>query len=66
MNLNLDETKGYTPLVIIDGIESTTKKMRTLDPNKISEINILKDQVAIKAYGDKGKNGVIIVKTKKH
>jgi TonB-dependent SusC/RagA subfamily outer membrane receptor len=39
--------------------------MRAVDQNTISHIDILKDQAAIEKYGDKAKNGVVIITTKK-
>jgi len=36
-----------------------------MDANKIKSINILRDKSAIALYGDKGRNGVIIITTKK-
>lgn len=35
-----------------------------LDPESIEEMSVLKDQKAIEAPGEKGKNGVILIKTK--
>jgi len=53
------------PYVIIDGVPSDRKTMSQLDQTKIESINILKDDKAISAYGEKGRNGVIIVTMKK-
>ena len=39
--------------------------MKKLDPNKIESVTVLKGDSAIEKYGDKGKNGVVIIKTKK-
>lgn len=52
-------------LIIIDGKEKTYEDMKLLDANKIESISVLKDESAKKIYGEKGKNGVIIVTTKK-
>lgn len=57
--------KELTPLILLDGQEIDMETMKALDPNKIEAIAILKDESAIKTYGDKGKNGVIIIDTKK-
>ena len=51
-------------LYIIDGVESTKTKADHLNPDAISTINVSKGETAIKAYGDKGKNGVIVITTK--
>ena len=54
--------KGEEPLVIIDGKETMEKDaMSKLAPDHIKSISVLKDKSAQVVYGDKGKNGVIIV-----
>ena len=59
---------GAEPLYIIDGVEvpkdSQTGKIKGLEPNKIESITVLKNSSAY-AYGEKGKNGVILITTKK-
>ncbi|WP_020528102.1 M56 family metallopeptidase [Flexithrix dorotheae] len=50
------------PLYVIDGKIQT--EINDLDPNSIKNIEVLKDEAAIAKYGDKGKNGVIIITTK--
>jgi hypothetical protein len=54
-----------TPLIIIDGEETTKDEMQKLDPSSIETINVLKDKSAEDKYGTKGKNGVIEIITKK-
>ncbi|WP_282135543.1 M56 family metallopeptidase [Seonamhaeicola maritimus] len=56
---------GKNPLYIIDGKESTVEVSKDLLPDDIEKIEVLKDESAIKKYGDKGKNGVILITTKK-
>ena len=54
--------KGEEPLVIIDGKEAMEKDaLSKLAPEHIKSISVLKDKSAQVVYGDKGKNGVIIV-----
>ena len=54
--------KGEEPLVIIDGKETMEKDaLSKLAPDHIKSISVLKDKSAQVLYGDKGKNGVIIV-----
>ena len=54
--------KGEEPLVIIDGKETMEKDaLSKLAPDHIKSIFVLKDKSAQVVYGDKGKNGVIIV-----
>jgi len=54
------------PLIIIDGKEAGEDiNLDSLDPNTIESINILKGPSAEKAYGEKGKNGVVEITLKK-
>jgi TonB-dependent SusC/RagA subfamily outer membrane receptor len=53
------------PLLIIDGKEQENKNINDLDSGNIESINVLKGESATKKYGEKGKNGVIEVTTKK-
>lgn len=59
-------TKKANPLIVIDGkIAEYDNEFKNLAPNDIQTINVIKDDKAIKLYGDKGKKGVIEVTTKK-
>ncbi len=61
-----DETFDRMPkeaLYIVDGVEMTPEKFNAIDPKTIKTITVLKGEAAIKEYGDKGKNGAIIVST---
>jgi len=51
-------------VIIVDNVETPYAEFK-LDPDRIESVSILKDKSAIAIYGEKGKNGVIIVKTKK-
>lgn len=56
------------PLVIVDGVEKTTtpnEVMALIGSENIESVTILKDAKAEANFGDKGKNGVVIIKTKK-
>jgi outer membrane receptor for ferrienterochelin and colicin len=52
-------------LIIVDGKEVSAEKMRRIDPKTIDRIEVLKDEDAIKRYGEKAKEGVILITTKK-
>jgi len=54
-----------SPVYYIDGVRATAASMNQLKPDAIESINVLKDEAATKVYGDVGKNGVILVHTKK-
>lgn len=51
-------------LFIVDGKIVSKKEAMTINPNDIKNVNVLKDEVAKKLYGEKGKNGVVEIITK--
>ncbi|WP_324670798.1 M56 family metallopeptidase [Hymenobacter sp. GOD-10R] len=51
-------------LIVVNGQESTTQAAEALDVKSIDRMEVLKGQKAIDQYGEKGKNGVILVTTK--
>lgn len=53
------------PLYVIDGEISTKEALDKLKPEQIEAIDVLKGEKATAAYGEKGKNGVIIIRVKK-
>lgn len=54
------------PLFVIDGEEKGADfDMASIDPDDIESINVWKGEKAIEKYGEKAKNGVIEVTTKK-
>ena len=53
------------PLIVIDGEISTKEAMDNLKPEQIEAIDVLKGEKATAAYGEKGKNGVIMIRVKK-
>jgi len=53
------------PLVIVDGTAIDFDKINEVKPKSIDHIEILKSKSAIEKYGEKAKNGVIIITTKK-
>ena len=53
------------PLIIIDGKQVSYDKLNSVSPNNIESVNVLKGETSLKTYGEKGENGVIIIKTKK-
>ena len=60
-------TFGYknSPLILIDGIESTSNDLSRLTTDDIQSFNILKDATSTAVYGARGANGVILINTKK-
>lgn len=52
------------PLVVIDGFPAEID-IRTLNPNDIDQITVLKDAAAASIWGIRATNGVIVIQTKK-
>ena len=53
------------PLYIVDGVQMTSANFRSINPNDIDNITVLKDAGATSIYGNRGANGVIVITTKK-
>jgi len=68
-----DEEKKLTPpifipknpLILLDGKEISQEEMSQVKPENIERVDVLKDAAATSAYGERGKNGVILVSSKK-
>ena len=57
---------GYEDsLYILDGKEVTKDKIDALDSDTIDKVEVLKGESTTKEYGKKGKDGVVIITTKK-
>ena len=54
---------GLEPIYVVDGL--VFENSPNIDPKQIESIDILKDAAAISLYGDKAKNGVVLITTKK-
>jgi hypothetical protein len=55
---------GEPPLFILDGKE-ISGDLTNINPQSVESISVLKHIESTKQYGDKGKNGVIIITMKK-
>lgn len=53
------------PLLVVDGKEKAYSYMQSLDKDLILSVNVLKGNKALKKYGKKATNGVVIVTTKR-
>ena len=53
------------PYVVVDGKPIDGSKLKEIDPKTIDHMEVLKSQAAIAKFGEKAKNGVIIITTKK-
>ncbi|AUC77383.1 M56 family metallopeptidase [Olleya sp. Bg11-27] len=61
---NQNAKNNRKPLVFIDSQKSNEQELSNLKPEDIKSMSVLKDEKAIKAYGEEGKNGVILITTK--
>lgn len=63
--INVTDKNG--PLYIVDGVEIEIKNNieEKIDPKLIESIRVLNDDEAKKQYGEKSKNGVVLIYTKK-
>tara|TARA_R110002049_G_scaffold301399_1_gene493409 strand:+ start:1710 stop:3188 length:1479 start_codon:yes stop_codon:yes gene_type:complete len=52
------------PLYILDGREISKTELELINPDSIASINVWKGQQAIDVYGEKGKNGVVVITLK--
>ena len=61
---NLNNDVSGAPLYVVDGVVQT-ELTNIPKPEEIYSVTILKDETAIQLYGERGKNGVVVVTTKK-
>ena len=53
------------PLVIVDGKRVNIDDFKKMDPDFIASVTVLKDQAAVDLYGEEGRDGVMLITTKK-
>ena len=58
-----NDSTDIKPLIIVDG-KKFPLAIKDIDPKGIHSITVLKDESSSRLYGEKGKNGVIIIETK--
>ncbi|SFD77877.1 M56 family metallopeptidase [Thermophagus xiamenensis] len=63
ISINKKEPKEK-PLILVNGQEIPYEALEKIEPTEIKKIEVLKDKSAVMQYGDKGKNGVILIQTK--
>lgn len=57
--------EGNEPLYVVDGLVYESAQIKSIDPNNIERIDILKDAVASTIYGYRAAHGIILITTKK-
>lgn len=65
-NIFISNDGDKKPLIYIDGKKSNSRKMEKLGGNAIEKVEIIKGDQAIEKYGEKAKDGVILITTKKN
>ncbi|MBI5009839.1 MAG: TonB family protein [Bacteroidia bacterium] len=55
---------GKKPLIVVDGVITETD-VNKIDSKTIESVGVLKDQPALDKYGEKARDGVIEIKTRK-
>lgn len=66
VNIRQSKSSLNEVLYIINGVEYSAEEFRKLElePGRIESVEVIKDESATKLYGEKGRNGVIIIKLK--
>lgn len=59
-------SSGINPLFVLNGKVISKEEYQQIDAKKIKSMKVVKDKKATDLYGEKGKNGVIIIKAKKN
>ena len=63
--ISIRKTDGAgDPLIYLDG-EKFIGEISSIDPSTIESMEVLKDEAAVRKYGEEAKNGVLLIKTKK-
>lgn len=57
--------KAVNPLCVIEGKVVSPEELKALDVDKILHMTVLKDDSAVKKYGEAARGGAIVVETKK-
>lgn len=67
IELHKEEAKADSPLLVINGdiYEGNADIINNIKEEDIESINVLEEDAATKLYGEKGKNGAIIIAVKK-
>jgi hypothetical protein len=55
---------GPPPLFLVNGTETDTGFLARVNPQNIESIAVLRDTAAVNKYGEKGRNGVILINLK--
>jgi hypothetical protein len=60
-----EDIESTQPMILLDGKKISEEKMKKIKGDNVKSVNILSGEGATKLYGDKGRYGVIVIKSKK-
>ncbi|MBO5874385.1 MAG: hypothetical protein J6Q35_05070, partial [Rikenellaceae bacterium] len=63
--VNLNAVNQGNLLLILDGIEISEEKLKSLDPNSIEKLELRKGEIMKRLYGEKAADGVLMITAKK-
>ncbi|MBT2559726.1 TonB family protein [Pedobacter sp. ISL-68] len=56
---------NFNGLIILDGVKlAENSQINSINPNSIESVEVLKDQTAVSLYGNRAKDGAILITTK--
>ncbi|MBS2101295.1 hypothetical protein, partial [Carboxylicivirga linearis] len=64
LKISTGKASGGNPIFVLNGKEISKEEFGAIEKDKIESVSVLKDESAKELYGDKAKNGVIVVSTK--
>ncbi|MEZ2334525.1 M56 family metallopeptidase [Mucilaginibacter sp. RCC_168] len=63
--IHITADNGSNPLIMVDGTETTGAALKNINPDRVEKVDVITGDDATKKYGNKAKDGVIIITTKK-
>ncbi|CCG53692.1 Putative antirepressor [Flavobacterium indicum GPTSA100-9 = DSM 17447] len=58
--------EGKTPVIIVDGKEIQESELKKVSPEKIVTVDVIKGNQAVNRFGEKGKDGIVVIETVKN
>lgn len=53
------------PVIYVDGKKIANEELKNIDPNTIESVDVIKNESAVKLYGEEARDGAIVIKLKK-
>ncbi|HHV86996.1 MAG TPA: TonB-dependent receptor plug domain-containing protein [Petrimonas sp.] len=63
--IGISTLSGKRPLYVVDGKQISHEDMQKINTEKIDAVSVLKNEASTSLYGEDGKNGVVLITTKK-